>query len=108
MIDGWWVVAAAILAVGIGPVAWLVRRAGVRKRSGQIEAYLRSRKQDGREDGRCSITQLMEQLRMTKRQVLEACRHNPAIMRLATTAEFPGAIFADAPIFEYAPLRGRF
>lgn len=108
MSDGWVIVASVVLAVAIGAVTWLVRQAKARKRSGQIEAYLRQQKQEGRDEGRCSVVQLMAKLRMSKGQVLEACRISPAIMQLATTASFPGAAFADAPMFEYAPLRGRF
>ena len=107
MIDTWLMaVGAVVLAVAAGAI-WRVQRSYVRKRGDRIEEYLRLQKLEGRDEGRCSVGQLMAKLRMTKGQVLSACRQSPAIMRLATTASFPGAIFADAPVFEYAPLRGR-
>jgi hypothetical protein len=107
MIETWMIALAALLAGAAAFAIWRVQRGYVRKRGAQIEQYLRLQKAEGREEGRCSVNHLMSTLRMSRRQVLDACGQSPAIMRLATTAHFPGDIFADAPIFEYAPLRGR-
>jgi len=107
MVDSWVIVVGAILVAVAAVAVWRVQRAYVRKRGDRIEQYLRLQKQEARDEGRCSVGQLMKKFRMTKGQVLDACRQNPAIMRLATTASFPGAIFTDAPVFEYAPLRAR-
>jgi hypothetical protein len=107
MVDTWLIaVGAVVVALAAGAI-WRVQRTYVRKRGDRIEQYLRLQKQEGRDEGRCSVGQLMKKFRLTKGQVLDACRQSPAIMRLATTASFPGAIFADTPVFEYAPLRGR-
>jgi hypothetical protein len=107
MIDAWMVAPVAVVAVLAFGAIWRVQRSYVRKRGVRIENYLRQQKQEGRDDGRCSLAQLTAKLRMSERQVLDACSQNPAIMRLATTASYPGSVFADAPVFEYAPLRGR-
>lgn len=102
--DNWihWCVAGVVIAVGL--LGYVAREARERRRSVEMEVYLRAEKEAGKDRGHRSTKQLMLKLGLTARQVLAASRRSAAIKRLATTENFPGAVFTDLPVFEYAPL----
>jgi hypothetical protein len=104
MADQSWAVLATPALIVIGVLAWRVREARGRRRSEAMESFLRTEKAGGEGRGQRSAKLIMEKLGMTASQVRDACRRSPAIKQLATTANFSGAIFADSPIYEYAPL----
>jgi hypothetical protein len=99
----WMIWCAAALAVAGAVVVWIAREAGVRARSEKMETYLRLEKEAGTDRGQRSVKHLMLKLGMSEGQVVAAAKRSPAIKRLALTANFPGAIFADSAMFEYAP-----
>jgi len=104
MITNEWATAGAVaLAICVAVLAWRIREAMIVRRSARMETYLRLEREAGTDRGRRSTKQLMAKLGMTERQVLDAAKRSPAIRRLPITASFPGSIFADSAMFEYAP-----
>jgi hypothetical protein len=104
MITNEWATAGAgLLAICVAILVWRIREAMIVRRSARMETYLRLERESGTDRGRRSIKQLMAKLRMTERQVLDASKRSPAIRRLPITASFPGSVFTDSPMFEYAP-----
>jgi hypothetical protein len=104
MIDNEWVtVGAGALVIFVAALAWGIREAMIVRRSARMETYLRLEKEAGTDRGQRSTKHLMAKLGMTERQVLDASKRSPAIKQLPVTASFPGSIFADSVMFEYAP-----